>query len=49
MAMFVIARSEATKQSILRAGGFMDCFALLAMTDVSALRTMTEGKYDALA
>ena len=30
----VIARSKATKQSILSAGGDMDCFASLAMTTV---------------
>jgi hypothetical protein len=29
----VIARSEATKQSILSLRGGMDCFASLAMTD----------------
>src|SRR5882724_7683694 len=31
----VIARSEATKQSILSFGGLMDCFASLAMTKKS--------------
>jgi hypothetical protein len=30
--IFVIARSEATKQSILSLRGEMDCFASLAMT-----------------
>jgi hypothetical protein len=45
----VIARSEATKQSILRVCGFMDCFASLAMTDVELIGMMTEGKYNALA
>jgi hypothetical protein len=33
----VIARSEATKQSILSLLGKMDCFASLAMTVVSAI------------
>jgi hypothetical protein len=32
MAKAVIARSEATKQSILSLRGEMDCFASLAMT-----------------
>src|ERR1700681_4438400 len=32
--LFVIARSEATKQSILLCCGSMDCFASLAMTVV---------------
>jgi hypothetical protein len=31
---FVIARSEATKQSILSFCGAMDCFASLAMTNL---------------
>jgi hypothetical protein len=35
----VIARSEATKQSILSLCGTMDCFALLAMTMLGCLKT----------
>jgi hypothetical protein len=31
----VIARSEATKQSILSLRGTMDCFAALAMTSIN--------------
>ena len=31
---FVIARSAATKQSILSLGSEMDCFASLAMTSI---------------
>jgi hypothetical protein len=34
MRFFVIARSAATKQSILSSCGEMDCFASLAMTNV---------------
>jgi hypothetical protein len=33
-ARFVIARSVATKQSILSFCGAMDCFAALAMTEI---------------
>jgi hypothetical protein len=40
---FVIARSEATKQSIL-AGGLMDCFASLAMTTMNSWVTFLVSK-----
>src|SRR5205809_6452691 len=40
--MFVIARSEATKQSILSFRGEMDCFASLAMTVWRRLALMPE-------
>jgi hypothetical protein len=36
----VIARSEATKQSILSLHGTMDCFAALAMTVVTTRHTV---------
>jgi hypothetical protein len=38
----VIARSEATKQSILSFGGTMDCFASLAMTSLDSIASDLE-------